>query len=96
MRLSFQYLGAIHLLSVLCMITMYQVTGIALRVIMPSSIMLEQYAAAKQQQQQAYEGCSSRVLLKGRWVLLLLLLSARVPVFALPRRARVCQCGRCA
>ena len=53
--------------------------------------MLEQYAAAKQQQQQAYECCSSRVLLQGRWVLLLLLpLSARVPVIASPRRARVC------
>ena len=51
--------------------------------------MLEQYAAVKQQQQQGYESCSSRRLLKGRWVLLLLL-SARVPVPAWPRRARVC------
>ena len=55
--------------------------------------MLEEYAAVKQrqqqqQQQQAYERCSSRVLLKCRW-LLLLLLSARVPVTAWPRRARV-------
>ena len=62
---------------------------------MSSSIMLEQYAAAKQKQQEAYECCSNRVLLQGRWVLLLLLLlllllSARVPVTAWPRRARVC------
>ena len=54
--------------------------------------MLEQHPAAKQQQQQAYECCSinSRVVLQGRWVLLLLLLSARVAVTSWPRRARLC------
>ena len=51
--------------------------------------MLGQYAAVKQQQQQAYECCSSRVLLECRLVLLLLL-NARVPVTAWPRRAGVC------
>ena len=54
-------------------------------------IMVKQYAAVKQQQQLAYECCSSRVMLECRWVLLLLLLlSARVPVIAWPRRACVC------
>ena len=58
--------------------------------------MLEQYAAEKQLQQQAYECCSRRVLLECRWVLLLLLLllmvllGARVPVTAWPRRSLVC------
>ena len=61
--------------------------------------LLEQYAAVKQQKRQAYECCSSRVLLDCRWalplrllllLLLLLLLSARVPMIARPRRACVC------
>ena len=56
-------------------------------------LMIEQHAAVKQQQHQAYECCPSRGLLECRWVLpllLLLLLSVRVPVIAWPRRDCVC------
>ena len=65
------------------------VPRIALPAILVELIMLEQYAAVKQPQQDAYECCSRRVLLECRWVLLLLL-GVRVPVTAWPRRARVC------
>ena len=65
------------------------VPRIALPVI-PVELMAEQYAAVKQQQQQAYECFLTRVLPECRWVLLPLLLSARVPVTAWPRRARGC------
>ena len=81
------YLGAINHLSEFC--TKYCVAcnnTVEL-------IMLEEYAAVNPQHKtQAYECYSSRVLLECRWklLLLLLLLSARVPVTAWPRRARVC------
>ena len=51
-------------------------------------VLLEQYALVQQQKQQAHECYSSRVLLECCWVLLLLLLNARVPVTAWPRCAR--------
>ena len=77
------YLGATHHLSDLCAKYCVAYNNTV------ELIMLEQHAAVKQQQQQSYECCSSRVLLECRW-LLLLLLSARVPVTASPRRARAC------
>ena len=62
----FQYLGAIHHLSGLCTTHCVACNNVEL--------LLEQYAAVKQQQQRAYECCSSRVLLKSS--------VARVPLAA--------------